>query len=107
MLNQKCDCCGSIGGFHMENCPRKGYARIFVFMDKQDITVGTLVEVLPEDYSARFVRKEGGHWENCFGYSVREFFQLYSLEDIDKMFSDPRINKEYFISLLYSFSKFI
>lgn len=103
MDDEKCIACGSLGGFHMETCPKNPRNEIVVFAHNGELSLGTLQEVLPEDWSARFVRKEGGHFNYCFGMTYKEFAKKYLKHEIIGMIDNPTLPKEYFVLFMKRF----
>ena len=103
MENEKCIVCGSLDGFHFDNCPKAAGNEIVVFEHEGILSLGTLENVFPEDWSARFVRKEGGHFNNCSGMTYKEFARKYHKHEISGMIDDPTLPKEYYVLFLKRF----
>lgn len=103
MEAEKCDCCGSLGGFHMEGCPRHCKSEVLIFSDGICNAFGTLESVFPEDWTSRYVRKEGGRFQTCIGMSYEEFFKFekYDFDEYGIMLNDNRIDKQFVLKMLY------
>lgn len=96
----KCDCCGSTGGFHMEGCPRHCRSEILVFSNATEMALGTLKEMLPWDWDVRYVRDEGGHWDNCEGMTMKAFAKKYKRHEVYSLLANSELSSEYFRDLL-------
>lgn len=101
--NEKCAACGSLGGFHMESCPKSPRTEIVVFEHNGIFSLGTLSQVLPEDWTVRFVRTEGGHYNDCFGMTYKEFAKKFQQHEIAKMINDVALPKDYFVYFMKRF----
>lgn len=96
----QCDCCGSTGGFHMEGCPRHCRSEILVFTLGDVTAIGTLKETLSRAWETRYVRAEGGHWDNCTGMTMKAFAKKYKRHEVYSLLANSELSSEYFRELL-------